>query len=279
VSAQTPEPQSQAPAGDIAGITAISDPGGDTSGADKYNLGQWGQEAINTTGLFNLPPGTKADDVMRKFLQAANDPNQAPIVAAIQHALFLAGDYYPSTYTPVSGLVRPSDASAFAKFLQQTAQTNSGLADEAKKPLTTALVDASAMGAATGTASVPQVARRAANVVTVPSATDLAAVAQAEARKVLGRNASDDQVKRFVNYYQNVTQGYQQQLDQAQYTSQYNAAQPLIPKSVTTVGAPNDVNRNGIPLGRGRGRWTRGHWPRTGSSTTATRSTCSPPPR
>jgi hypothetical protein len=253
MSTQTPEPQPQASAGsgdpslDSLFAGAPTDPNG-TSTADKYGLGQWGQEPVNTTGLFNLPPGTKADDVMRTFLQAGNDPNRAAIVAAIQHALYLAGDYYPSTYTPVSGLIRPTDAQAFAKFLTETAQTNSGLSDEAKKPLTTALVDASAMGAMAGTAQVKQVARRAGNVVTVPSATDLAAVAQGEARKVLGRNASDAQVKAFVNYYQNVTKDYQQQLDQAQYSAQYDSANPLIPKGKVAITGPTDVNRSGIPL-------------------------------
>jgi ABC-type transporter MlaC component len=213
-------------------------------------------------------------------------PQPAAIVAAIQHALYLAGDYYPSTYTPVSGLIRPTDAQAFAKFLTETAQTNSGLSDEAKKPLTTALVDASAMGAMAGTAQVKQVARRAGNVVTVPSATDLAAVAQGEARKVLGRNASDAQVKAFVNYYQNVTKDYQQQLDQAQYSAQYDAAQPAHPEGEGRTAPPTSTataSRCPLPTsrllrGRGSPRWTRAGSPPTGSWTTPTASTTSPPP-
>lgn len=213
----TPSPTAQsAPPTDttLGGIHFSLDPNGNkkktTTPADKYGLGLWGQQAVNTQGLFNLAPGQDtADDVMRAFLQGSNNSATTAIIAAIQHAMFLSGGYYSATYTPVPGLVRPQDQSAFAKFLIQNAQANANTTDTTKKiPLAQQLQDAASRGVAVGPAAIKPVTPK---TYVLPAKLDLYGAAQAAAQSVLGRNASDSEKKAFTAFYDSMILNFQKQ--------------------------------------------------------------------
>lgn len=219
----TPKPSGGGSVADqLAALNAGADTSNKTSTASLYGLGDWGSQTVNPGDLgliVNLAQGAKTttgDAVVEAFAHASADQ-----IATIQHALLMAGTYYPQSYTPKYGVVSQQDIAAFAQAVKTAGQAGAPVAD--------LLANQAKAGAALGIqAAQQQGATGKVATVTLPNTQDLEAVAMKAFQAVLGKKATTQQAAQFAAYYRSMAAGAQRAANQAQY----NAENPALPDAL-----------------------------------------------
>ena len=187
-------------------------PAGAGASSPGYGLSSDAAAAhFDLAGLAGLGTGqVSGADLLRAFAAAGSGRGDPSIVAAIQQALYLAGGFYTTTYTPTPGSVRPEDLTAFATALNQLAAVNKASPAGGGAPsmsLGQFLMQATQAGveggpaAGTGRASAAKV-----KVVTTPNPADVAAEYEKVAANLEGKKPSQAETQAFVHQYlQNYT--------------------------------------------------------------------------
>ena len=244
----------------LGSLNSQVDGGGKSSSKSLYGLGDWGSQTVNPGDLgliVNLAQGataTTGDAIVQAFAHATLDQ-----IATIQHALLMAGTYYPKDYTPKYGVVTQQDIAAFADAVKTAGQAGAPVAD--------LLSQQAKAGAQLGIAAAQQQGQTSkVATVTLPNTQDLEAVAIKAFQSVLGHKATPQQAAQFAAMYRSMAAGVQRAQNQAQYDAENpqlpTALQQADPAALTAAATvspeqqmiqQNPPNMNVLHPGGGRG--------------------------
>lgn len=205
---------------ELAALNAAADGKKNTGSAKSlYGMGDWGSQTVNpgdlpvTVNTIAQGQATTGDAVVEAF--AHGSPDQ---IATIQHALMMAGTYYPQSYTPKYGVVSQQDIAAFAEAVKTAGQ--------AGQAVSSLLEGQAKAGATMGITAAQQQNSTKASVatVTLPNTQDLEAEAIKAFQQVLGRKATPKEAAGFAALYRGMAAG----LQRAQNQQQYDATNPPV---------------------------------------------------
>lgn len=204
-------------------------------GGSRFASGWWSGAQRNIT-----PP----PDKKRRVVDAYKDLSEMSPddLVALQHRLYDAGFYADPYYAsgrsgkrPEWGSLDDGTVNAFGESMQRSLRSNGRLTPDE------IINDAIGKGGAKGKQDQAQ-PQRPPLTIQLSNPDDVLAVADATARKVLGRKLTDEELRHYVDTFHSMEANAQQSKYQAEYGGAYDEASGRYMGSGGTITAPPDLS-------------------------------------